>query len=357
MELGRFWMTHKARIIAGFGALGLVVLSAVCYFVILSNQPKQVTLVVDGVTKTYETHAATVQDFLAEQQITYTNQDSLTPTISTELKDALTIQLDTSWDVPVHVDGQTKVIHTLKRNVADVLQEAGIAVRPKDQVEPAQSASITKDSPIQITRIDEKLEQTEERVPYQEMRKTDDTLAKGQTRVMQEGQEGKAISQYKVVLQDGKEVSRDFVKRDVITPKKDRIIAVGTMKATIASAEAEPRNQAVVAASLVSRGGKNFRPHSVLKSVTLTAYSPDVGTHTASGRKAEAGRTIAVDTSVIPMGWWVYIEGIGYRRAEDTGGAVNGHKIDVFLSSEAEARRFGLKRGKVVYIIGPKKPE
>lgn len=353
MELARFWMTRKAQLIAGIGALGLIVLSVVCYFVFLSDQPKQVTLEMDGVTKTYETHAATVQDFLTEQKIAYNDEDTLTPQKTTPLKDKLIIQLDTSWDVPVHVDGQTKVIHTLKRNVAEVLQEAGIAVRKKDQVEPARSATLSKNTSIKITRIEEKLVQAEERVSYQEMRKMDDTLAKGETRIVQQGEEGKAVSQFKVVLKDGKEISRDFVKRDVITPKKDRIVAIGTMKKVTAGAES--RNT-VVAASLVSRGGKDFRPYHVLKSVTLTAYSPSVGTHTSSGHQAEAGRTIAVDPSVIPMGWWVYIEGVGYRRAEDTGGAVNGHKIDVFLSSEAEARRFGLKTGKTVYVIGPKKP-
>ncbi len=88
----------------------------------------------------------------------------------------------------------------------------------------------------------------------------------------------------------------------------------------------------------------------------MTAYSPEVGTRTATGTRATPGRTIAVDPKVIPLGWWVYIEGVGYRRAEDTGGAIKGNKIDVFLGSEAQARQFGRRKAKAVHIIGPKLP-
>jgi 3D (Asp-Asp-Asp) domain-containing protein len=52
----------------------------------------------------------------------------------------------------------------------------------------------------------------------------------------------------------------------------------------------------------------------------------------------------------------VYIEGVGFRRAEDTGSAVKGQKIDVYYDSHDYANRFGLKRGYTVYVIGPKKP-
>ncbi|MGZ0051355.1 3D domain-containing protein [Brevibacillus gelatini] len=52
----------------------------------------------------------------------------------------------------------------------------------------------------------------------------------------------------------------------------------------------------------------------------------------------------------------MYIEGVGYRRAEDTGGAMRGGKIDVFVNTEQEAVQFGRKRNKTVYIIGPQKP-
>ncbi|MNP19135.1 Cell wall-binding protein YocH precursor [compost metagenome] len=56
------------------------------------------------------------------------------------------------------------------------------------------------------------------------------------------------------------------------------------------------------------------------------------------------------------MGWWVYIEGIGFRRAEDTGSAIKGNKIDVYFDSTSYANKFGTKRGYTVYVIGPKKP-
>ncbi|MNI67931.1 Cell wall-binding protein YocH precursor [compost metagenome] len=91
----------------------------------------------------------------------------------------------------------------------------------------------------------------------------------------------------------------------------------------------------------------------------MTAYSseePGIGTRTASGTRVTEGRTIAVDPDVIPIGWWVYIEGLGFRRAEDTGGAIKGNKIDVYYDSLSHALNFGRKT-RTVYVIGPVKPE
>lgn len=71
---------------------------------------------------------------------------------------------------------------------------------------------------------------------------------------------------------------------------------------------------------------------------------------TASGKIAAAGRTIAVDPRVIPMGTVVEIEGIGTRIAEDTGRDIKGKWIDLYATSLHEARKFGVKR-KQVYIV------
>ena len=56
----------------------------------------------------------------------------------------------------------------------------------------------------------------------------------------------------------------------------------------------------------------------------------------------QAGRTIAVDPRVIPLGSKVRMNGREYV-AEDTGGAIKGKRIDLFVDSHSEAMRFGKK--------------
>lgn len=74
---------------------------------------------------------------------------------------------------------------------------------------------------------------------------------------------------------------------------------------------------------------------------------------TSSGTHAVVGRTIAVDPSIIPIGTFIFIDlpGIGWRLAEDTGGAIRGQHIDLLLPSDAAAVRFGVKRQIPVYSI------
>ena len=57
---------------------------------------------------------------------------------------------------------------------------------------------------------------------------------------------------------------------------------------------------------------------------------------TATGTVAKPNHTIAVDPKVIPYGTEVLIDGIEYT-AEDTGGAIKGNKVDIFVSSHEEA--------------------
>lgn len=75
--------------------------------------------------------------------------------------------------------------------------------------------------------------------------------------------------------------------------------------------------------------------------------------HTATNTRPKEGRTIAVDRNVIPMGSTVYIEGFGYYIAEDTGGAIRGNKIDIFMMDYKKAIKMGRPKAKV-WILGKK---
>ncbi|MDT8717150.1 hypothetical protein IAI10_10830 [Clostridium sp. 19966] len=87
-------------------------------------------------------------------------------------------------------------------------------------------------------------------------------------------------------------------------------------------------------------------------SMSATAYTG--GGITALGLKPAYNpnglSTIAVDPSVIPLGTKVFIPGYGYAICADTGGAIVGNIIDLYMNSEADCNNWG-RRPVTVYII------
>lgn len=72
---------------------------------------------------------------------------------------------------------------------------------------------------------------------------------------------------------------------------------------------------------------------------------------TSTGTIVTPGRTIAVDSSYIPYGSSVYIEGYGWRIAEDCGGGISGKHIDMAVNSHEEAMRLGINKTGVWLLL------
>ena len=64
-----------------------------------------------------------------------------------------------------------------------------------------------------------------------------------------------------------------------------------------------------------------------------------------------AGVSVAVDTSVIPYGSELLINGMKYI-AHDTGSGINGNCIDVYHDDHQKAVEFGLQYAEVFLIDG-----
>jgi len=90
--------------------------------------------------------------------------------------------------------------------------------------------------------------------------------------------------------------------------------------------------------------------------VSATAYTASCNGCsgvTATGVDLNAdpnAKVIAVDPSVIPLGSKVYVEGYGYATAADTGGAIQGNKIDVHVPNKNQAYGWGVKTVKVTIV-------
>lgn len=79
---------------------------------------------------------------------------------------------------------------------------------------------------------------------------------------------------------------------------------------------------------------------------------PDGIVYTASGAVAQEGVTIAADWDVYPPGTIIYIEGIGERTVQDSGGAITGQAIDIYFESHDDALQFGRQQVRIYTVEG-----
>lgn len=86
-----------------------------------------------------------------------------------------------------------------------------------------------------------------------------------------------------------------------------------------------------------------------MQASAYSAQDPGNGNYTATGSRLKKG-IVSVDPKLIPLGTRLYIEGYGYAVADDVGGAIKGHRIDLAYDSRSEALQFGRQTVKV-YVL------
>lgn len=243
--------------------------------------------------------------------------------------------------VSIEADNETVTLTMTKGTVADALKLADITVNDGDIVSEPLDTVLTENASVTVSRVkSEKVTETET-VEYKTKKVKTDKLYEGQTEVETEGENGKIKYTYKVTYTDGKETERELIKKETVKEAVDKVILVGTkVKSSFVKTSSTP---------------KSYKAVYTMKASAYT-YGEDGGNYTATGVKCRRG-IVAVDPDVIPLGTKLYIESTdgryiyGEAVAGDTGSAIKGNKIDIFVESRSECYNFG-RRNVNVYIIG-----
>lgn len=304
----------------------VVVLTGV--FASVSWAVKEITLSVDSNEKILKTWSFTVGDLLEKENIVLGPNDAVMPALTEKIREGSVVEVIRSHKVTVTAQGQNHQLDTTAGTVGDAVEQMGIAINEGDIVQPGIGEKITGDTNIKITRVvtKEKLEKAE--IAFNFRRTTNPDMDRGISKTIRKGKAGVEQQQWQVVYHDGQEVSRSMVDRKIVTPPVEEVLVVGS-------------------GQTVSRGGNNIKFERAMD-VVATAYTY-TGNNTASGRAPCYG-VVAVDTSVIPMGSKLYIEGYGAATALDRGGAIRGNRIDVFLETTAQAKKWGVRKVRL-YVL------
>ena len=232
--------------------------------------------------------------------------------------------------VPVHItaDGRNVDTEMAPRTVAEALSKLGVSLGAKDKVSLPLDHKLVADDRIKVVRVTERIETVRTEVPYQIVAQPADFPFGLPDRVISRGANGLQEQTVKLTLEDGKEVDREVLRQQVVRPPVNQVVSRG-------------------AQTSISRGGRLITFKRAYQ-MRATAYS-DPGATTATGAVVQHG-VVAVDPRVIPLGSRLYVDGYGEAMALDTGGAIKGNRIDLYMDSEDEAAAWGV-RTVVVYVL------
>lgn len=308
--------------------------------IVIFNMRKTITVSVNNEVMKITTLRNNLKAILDANGIVVGEKDKISVNLDSEVADGDVVEIKRAVKVKVAVDNEELEVLTAEDNVGQVLDTEGISMNDLDKIEPAVDTTVSEGLNVKITRVQERvIDEVQEIAFDKEYQKTDE-IEQGKEKVLQEGANGERLISSKITFEDGKEVSREVVKDEVQREPVKQIVALGTL-----------------GVYRPSRGGSVSFNYSKVINCEATAYNPlgaastaITATGTVARRNPSGYSTIAVDPSVIPLGTKVYVEGYGYAIAEDTGGAIKGNIIDVFLNSYEESCRWGRKNVKV-YIV------
>ena len=225
--------------------------------------------------------------------------------------------------------GTAKEFVTHHNTVADVLKDMKINMEGRSSY-PSSETKITDGMVIHVLGRKSFVSHEEVEVPFQTKTIDDPELTFGEKKVEKAGVKGKDIVTYENITRIGYEQKIELDRRHVTAPV-DEIV-----------------RQGIAQSVLTPEGYKRYKKKIYGEATAYTWGGGASGT-TSLGLWPKRG-IAAVDPRMIPYYTKMYIPGYGMAIAGDTGGAIVGHRIDLFMESLYECYQWG-RRDVEIYIL------
>ncbi len=281
--------------------------------VITRQQAVTFTLHEQGLVSSQVSWRMTVGQALGSLGVIVGPHDLVFPATGAGLSPGLHVYVQHAISVELSVGGQHQTVYTHAATVAELLAEAAVQLEPLDRLSVGLDEPVRRAMAIEVTTVREAIEQADEPVAFDTIYQNDPDLLEGKRLLVQAGSDGYVHREYRLVYENGQEVSRELVSETYVPPT-DEIIARGTKQPVYVVPTPDGDLECVGSMTVYA--------------TWYTAASAGSWGRTATGLPVAKG-VVAVDPRVIPLGTWLYIPGYGYGLAADTGGAIRGSIIDL----------------------------
>ena len=248
---------------------------------------KSVEVVLDGQSQTVSTYANTVDGVLNDAGIDLEKRDSVTPSIESSIEegstvnitrarmvdytvdgsqnrqwvtaltvdealdqlgiagnadvsasrsqriplDGTTIEVTTSKDVTIVVDGATTQASSTSIDVADLLSDQGITLEQQDNTDPSLDTAVTPGMTVTVNRVRTSQVQETQDVGYEVTKQEDSSLTEGTTQVVTKGETGQMVVTYNVTTTNGVESAKEQAGVAWVKAPVAEVVKVGTKPA------------------------------------------------------------------------------------------------------------------------------
>jgi resuscitation-promoting factor RpfB len=136
--------------------------------------------------------------------------------------------VDPEISVVVHVDGsEIDISLSPGSTVRDAYTAARVTAGALDRSEPPFFTVLSEGASLRLVRVVEKFEVVSAAIPYERQVLRNETLPEGETRLVQSGVNGLQEVTYRLMVEDGVEVSNTAVKFNIIQEAVPEIVMVG----------------------------------------------------------------------------------------------------------------------------------